>query len=104
MGTARASNPSLVGSRWSLGETTRKRPTTKDQRLRFQEAFVHEELNKARSLGLAVALGAALGAAGGAVTGHMGVWVAAGIAAYIAISVAGTWKPKSNDQRRTTNN
>jgi hypothetical protein len=68
-----------------------------------KEAFVHEELNKARTLGLAVALGAALGAAMGAATGHMGVWVAAGIAAYIAISVAGTWKPKPNDQRRTTN-
>jgi hypothetical protein len=40
----------------------------------------------------------------GAATGHMGVWVAAGIAAYIAITVAGTWKPKSKDQRRTTNN
>jgi uncharacterized membrane protein YoaK (UPF0700 family) len=68
-----------------------------------KEAFVHEEVNKARSLGLAVALGAALGAAGGAVTGHIGVWVAAGIAAYIAITVAGTWKPKSNNQQQTTN-
>ena len=64
---------------------------------------MHEELNRARTLGLAVALGAALGAAMGAATGHMGVWVAAGIAAYITISVAGTWKPKPNDQRRTTN-
>jgi hypothetical protein len=65
---------------------------------------VHEEVQKARSLGLAVALGAALGAAAGAVTGHMGVWVAVGVAAYIVISVAGgLWKPKANDQRRTTN-
>jgi uncharacterized membrane protein YoaK (UPF0700 family) len=63
-----------------------------------------EEVNRARTLGLAVALGAALGAAMGAATGHMGVWVAAGIAAYIAISVAGTWKPKSNERRSTTNN
>jgi len=68
-----------------------------------KEAFVHEELNRARSLGLAVALGAALGAAGGAVTGHMGVWVAAGIAAYIAISIAGSWKPKAAERRSTTN-
>ena len=60
----------------------------------------------------AVAVGVVVGeevpgvhvAAMGAATGHMGIWVAAGIAAYIAISVAGTWKPKSNDQRRTTNN
>jgi hypothetical protein len=81
----------------------RERPATDDQRP-HQGGIVHEELNKARTLGLAVALGAALGAAMGAATGHMGVWVAAGIAAYIAISVAGTWKPKSNDQRRTTNN
>ena len=65
---------------------------------------MHEEINRARSLGLAVALGAALGAAGGAVTGHMGVWVAVGIAAYIVITVAGTWKPKTNgnDERPTT--
>jgi hypothetical protein len=92
----------LVLSHWSVAES--ERPTTIDHRPLFKEAFVHEELNRARSLGLAVALGAALGAAGGAVTGHMGVWVGVGIAAYIAISVAGTWKPKSNEQRRTTNN
>ena len=62
-----------------------------------KEALVHEELNKARTLGMAVALGAALGAAMGAATGHMGVWVAAGIAAYIAISLAGgAWKRTSN--------
>jgi hypothetical protein len=54
---------------------------------------VHEEVDRARSLGLAVALGGALGAAGGAVTGHMGLWVAGGIVAYIAISLAGgVWK------------
>ena len=65
---------------------------------------VHEELNKARSVGLAVALGAALGAAGGAATGHIGVWVGAGIAAYIALTLAhDIWKPKANDQRQTTN-
>ena len=52
------------------------------------EGFVTEELQHARSLGLAVALGGALGAAAGAATGHMGVWVAAGIAAYIAITLA----------------
>ena len=49
---------------------------------------MNEEVNHARSLGLAVALGAALGAAMGAATGHMGVWVAAGIASYIAITGA----------------
>ena len=64
---------------------------------------MQEEVQHARTLGLAVALGAALGAAMGAALGHMGVWVAAGIAAYIAITLVGGWKPKSNEQRRTTN-
>jgi len=62
-----------------------------------KEALVHEEINHARTLGLAVALGAALGAAMGAATGHMGVWVAVGIAAYIAITVAGgAWTRNRN--------
>ena len=65
---------------------------------------MHEEVDRARSLGLAVALGGALGAAGGAVIGHMGLWVTGGILAYIAISlVGGVWKIKTNDSRRTTN-
>jgi uncharacterized membrane protein YoaK (UPF0700 family) len=69
-----------------------------------QGGIVHEELNRARSLALAVALGAALGAAGGAATGHIGIWVGAGIAAYIALTLGhDIWKPKANDQRRTTN-
>jgi hypothetical protein len=58
---------------------------------------VSEEVQKARTLGMAVALGAALGAAMGAATGHMGVWVGAGIAIYIAISVTGgAWKRDRN--------
>jgi len=53
---------------------------------------VQEEVQHARSLGLAVALGGAIGAAMGAALGHMGVWVAGGIAMYIAITLVGTWK------------
>ena len=66
---------------------------------------MQEELDRARSVGLATAMGGALGAAGGAITGHMGIWVAGGIITYIALTiVGGFWKSKSNDPRRTTNN
>ena len=50
---------------------------------------MQEEIQHARSLGLAVALGGALGAAMGAATGHMDIWVAAGIAMYIVITIVG---------------
>ena len=57
---------------------------------------MQEEVQHARSLGLAVALGGALGAAMGAALGHMGVWVAGGIALYIAITLVGTWNRDPN--------
>jgi hypothetical protein len=72
-----------------LRTTNDERPTTD-----FQEDAVQEEVQHARSLGLAVALGGAIGAAMGAALGHMGVWVASGIALYIAITLVGTWKNK----------
>lgn len=53
---------------------------------------MQEEVQHARTLGLAVALGGAIGAAMGAALGHMGVWVAGGIALYITITLVGTWK------------
>jgi uncharacterized membrane protein YoaK (UPF0700 family) len=55
--------------------------------------MTHEEIQDARSLGLAVALGAAMGAAVGAATGHVPVWVVSGIGAYIVITlVAARWE------------
>ncbi len=51
---------------------------------------MHDEVHKARSMGLAVALGGAMGAAIGAAVGHIGIWVAGGIALYIAITLIGT--------------
>ena len=53
---------------------------------------MQEEIQHARSLGLAVALGGAIGAAMGAALGHIAVWVGGGIVMYIAITLVGTWK------------